>query len=67
MPLDDRAGTFWVGGVCYGAVEGGFVVGFCEGVGDAGGVWLGEGVVYGVVEALGLRLAVFDYGSRWTM
>ena len=58
MPLDDCAGTFGVGGVGYRAVEGGFVVGFCEGVGDAGGVGFGEGVVYGVIEVLGLVLGM---------
>ena len=52
LPLDDCARTFGVGGVSYGAVESGFVMGFCEGVGDAGCVGFGEGVVYGVVEVL---------------
>ena len=60
LPLDDCAGTFGVGGVGYGAVEGGFVVRFCEGVGDSCCVGFGEGVVYWVVEALEVELALFE-------
>ena len=56
LPLHKGAGTFWVGCVGDYTVEGGFVVRFCEGVGDAGGVGLGEGVVDWVVEVLGLVL-----------
>ncbi len=53
LELQDCAGAVGGGGVGNGAVVGGFPVCGCEGVGDAGAIGFGEGVVYGVVESLG--------------
>lgn len=52
LELKHGAGAFGICGVGDCAVESRFVVCCGEGVGDAGGVGLGEGVVNGVVEVL---------------